>query len=106
MKNEMSPQNVVDTVSQKVQNLIKTPTHTPMLLPKSSYQPFFLKVMSDFCMHHNIPQNLPSPSGNMLPHKLLSYIVDLMAYSMGKDKRDAIASELEEYKKGLPFDLR
>lgn len=65
-----------------------------------------MKVMSDFCMHHNIHQSIPAPQGNMLPHNLFSYIVNLMAHSMGQDKVNELKKELDEYKQGLPFDLR
>lgn len=75
-------------------------------LPKHKYGPFFLKALSDFCMHHRISQKLAFPNETMLPHDFLSYILDIMARSMGEDKRLALIYELEEYKKGLPFDLR
>jgi hypothetical protein len=65
-----------------------------------------MKVMNDFQKFHNIPDDVPPPQGNMMPHKLLSYIVDLMAYSMGEEKRNDLMRELNEYKEGLPFDLR
>lgn len=57
-------------------------------------------------MHHGIPQNLPMPTGVMLPHNLLSHIIDLMSRSMGEQKRKTLIEDLEEYKLGLPFDLR
>lgn len=62
--------------------------------------------MSDFRDHHKIPNHIPPPQGNVLPHKLFSYIVDMMAYSMGAQKRNELMKELEEYKQGLPFDMR
>jgi hypothetical protein len=65
-----------------------------------------MKVMSDFITHHNLPKDIPTPNGNLLPHKLFSYILDLMAHSMGIEKRASLLKELEEYKLGLPFDLR
>jgi hypothetical protein len=76
------------------------------MLPKQRYEPFFMKVLSDFKKFHNIPDNIQPPQGNMMPHKLLSYILDVMASSMGQDTRKALIAELDEYKKGLPFDLR
>lgn len=65
-----------------------------------------MKVMSEFSKFHNLPDNIQPPQGNMMPHKLLSYILDLMAHSMGDDKRQALLFDLQEYKQGLPFDLR
>lgn len=76
------------------------------MLPKQRYEPFFMKVMCDFRNHHNIPDNTPPPSGNMSPHKLLSYILDVMTKSMGQEKRNALLVELNDFKEGLPFDLR
>jgi hypothetical protein len=75
-------------------------------LPKHRFEPFFLKVMNDFRSFHKIPDVIKPPQGNGLPHKLFSYILELMSYSMGQEKRDEIFKELEEYKKGLPFDMR
>ena len=77
-----------------------------MILPKHRYEPFFLKIMSDFRSFHKIPDIIKPPQGSVLPHKLFSYILELMAYSMGREKRDEIAKELEDYKQGLPFDMR
>ncbi len=76
------------------------------MLPKQRFEPFFIKVMNDFSKHHNLPDNIPPPQGSMLPHKLLSYILDLMTHSMGENKRNEILLELKDYKEGLPFDLR
>lgn len=76
------------------------------MLPKHRYEPFFMKVLNDFCSHHNISSGSLAPSGNMLPHKLFSYILDIMTLSMGEEKRKDLLRELEDYKEGLPFDLR
>lgn len=103
----MSTNNELNMVSQKVQSLMTTTNPSEQLnLPKQRYEPFFLKVMNDFKNHHKLPDNIPPPQGNMMPHKLLSYILDLMTHSMGELKRNEILSELSEYKMGLPFDLR
>lgn len=77
-----------------------------MNLPKKNYEPFFLKVMNDFINYHNLPKDIPPPQGHSLPHKLFSYIIDLMSHSMGKEKREELIKELEDYKLGLPFDIR
>jgi len=92
------------SISQKVSQLINIQSE-PLILPKQWYEPFFMKVLNDFREHHNIPDTIPLPSGNMKPHKLLSYILDVMAHSMGEEKRNSILKELEEYKSGLPTDL-
>lgn len=65
-----------------------------------------MKVITDFIKVHKLPENIDPPKGNMLPHKLFSYITDLMAHSMGTEKREEILKELKEYKESLPFDLR
>lgn len=62
--------------------------------------------MNDFRTFHNVPEVIKPPQGSVLPHKLLSYILELMSYSMGQKKRDEICKELEDYKQGLPFDMR
>lgn len=98
----------VDTMSQKVQSLMTNTgsTQSEMMLPKNRFEPFFLKVLNQFAQHHKIPENINPPQGSVMPHKLFSYILDLMAHSMGDETRKTILSELEEYKRGLPFDLR
>src|SRR6185436_6287003 len=105
-KNESA--DTVLTVSKKVQKLqdMTSTESDQLMLPKQRYEPFFMKVMSDFKNYHSLPDNIPPPQGNMMPHKLLSYILDLMAHSMGLEKREALLLELKEYKAGLPFDLR
>ena len=75
-------------------------------LPKSAYAPFVLKVLHDFIEHHALPKDLVLPQGNMMIHKIMSCILDVMVHSMGKEKRDEILKDLHTYKLGLPFDLR
>ena len=77
-----------------------------MKLPKQRFEPFFMKVVKLFIDHHNLPKDIPTPSGSMLPHKLFTYIADVMAHSMGEEKRNSILYDLEEYKMDLPFDMR
>ena len=100
--------DAVDEISQKVQNLISNvdSKNLEMSLPKHRYEPFFLKIMNDFKSFHKIPDVIKPPQGNTLPHKLFSYILDLMCYSMGQEKRESILKELDQYKQGLPFDMR
>ena len=107
LRDILSKTNYVESGSQKVQALITNASTTDQLmLPKQRYEPFFMKVLSDFKKFHNIPDNIPPPQGNMMIHKLLSYILDVMAFSMGQEKRNALLVELNDYKEGLPFDLR
>jgi len=98
----------LETTSSKVQKASGTSQDKlpEMKLPKSLFQPFFLKVMSDFIEHNKLPSDLPLPQGNMSLPVAMSCILDVISYSMGKEKRDLILQELEEYKAGLPFDLR
>lgn len=98
----------VDTMSQRVQSLMTntSSTQSDMMLPKNRFEPFFLKVLNQFAQHHKVPENVKPPQGSVMPHKLFSYILDLMAYSMGDETRNNLIKELEEYKQGLPFDLR
>lgn len=77
-----------------------------LMLPKHRYEPFFMKVIDDFINHHGLHSNIAKPQGNMMPHKLLSFIADIMSHSMGPEKRSSILQELESYKMDLPFDLR
>lgn len=62
--------------------------------------------MSDFKSHHNIDDSIAPPIGHISPHHLLSYIAELMAQSMGPENHKALLEECEDYKQGLPFDLR
>lgn len=94
----------VDATSKKVDKLINIHSES-LILPKQWYEPFFMKILSDFREHHNIPENIPLPSGKMEPHKLLSYILDIMVHSMGEEKHISILKELEEYKTTLPSDF-
>lgn len=98
----------LENESQKVQKVINcvNSTQKEMSLPKTRYEPFFLKAMSDFIAFHKLPKDIPVPQGHIMPHKLLSYILDLMAHSMGDEKREQLVNELNDYKQGLPFDLR
>lgn len=77
-----------------------------MMLPKHRFEPFFMKVIEDFMNHHSIPNTISKPKGNLMPYKLFSFIIDIMAHSMGSEKRKAILEELQAYKMDLPFDLR
>lgn len=97
----------MEDLSQKVQKAIEniSKSSPELELPKHRYEPFFLKIMSDFCQFHNLPK-IKAPQGSVLPHKLFSYILDLMVSSMGEEKREEVMKELKEYKMGLPFDLR
>lgn len=94
-------------MSQKVEKFVITPViQSEINLPKKNFEPFFLKVLNDFIHHHNLPKDIPVPNGCALPHKIFSYIVDILAHSMGEEKRNQLIKELEDYKLGLPFDLR
>lgn len=70
-------------------------------LPEKHYGPLCLKIFSDFCNHHGLPENMPKPEPGLLMHLSLSRILDMMAYSMGNDKREAIIKEIEEYKANI-----
>lgn len=65
-----------------------------------------MKVMSDFRKYHNIEETAPPPSQGVLIHAVFSYIADLMSRSMGIEAHQALVKELQEYKQGLPFDVR
>lgn len=97
----------MESMSKKVETLItNNPIQPELMLPKAKYEPFFMKVMNDFIKHHNLPGDIAKPQGSMMPHKIFSYIVELMAHSMGEEKRKELIVELNDYKNGLPFDLR
>ncbi len=77
-----------------------------MKFPKQRYESFFLKIMSDFRKHHGLPDTIPPPQTGVMIHAVFSYIAELMAQSMGPEKHQALVQECEEYKQGLPFDMR
>lgn len=79
-----------------------SPIESPLCLPNSNFQPFFLKAMNDFILHHKLPVSIRRPSGNMNLPTVFSCILDAMAHSMGKEKREMLLKELEEYKHSLP----
>lgn len=98
--------NELDSTSDKVSKFIsEKPLPIELMLPKQRYEVFFLKAMNDFISHHKLPKIEP-PQGNVLPYKLFSYILEIMAHSMGEDRRLKLLSDLDEYKNELPFDLR
>ena len=102
-----NPFSVEDT-SNKIMSLNKPLQTLPnrIMLPNEKYQPFFLKVLSDFMKFHNVPLHLPVPQGSMKLHVALSCILDIMVHSMGEENRNLILTELEEYRKGLPPSFR
>ena len=91
----------VKEMSNKVTKLNVVPLSQPLILPQDKYGPFCMKILRDFIEYHNIPKDIPLPIPGLLIHMSLSRIFDAIAYSMGKDKRDQILIELEEYKKNL-----
>ena len=98
--------NEINSISDKVNNFVSDkPLPVELMLPKQRYEIFFLKAMNDFINHHKIPK-IESPQGSVLPYKLFSYILEIMAHSMGEDRRRKLLSDLDEYKNELPFDLR
>ena len=98
--------NELDLTSEKVTKFVSDkPIPVELMLPKQRYEVFFLKAMNDFMSYHKIPK-IEAPQGNVLPHKLFSYILEVMARSMDEDKRLKLLSDLDEYKNELPFDLR
>ena len=97
----------VNLRSKKIESFVMPKVkYEPLMLPRQRFEPFFMKAIRDFKVHHNISEDIPPPQKSMTPDKLLSYILDLMSYSMGEEKRNALLVELNEYKQGLPFDLR
>jgi hypothetical protein len=98
----------IEGTSQKIHNL-QTNLQSPkneLRLPKHRWQPFFVKVLSDFIDFHNLPKDLPMPEGALRLEVCMSRVLDIMLHSMGNEKREKILKELELYKEGLPFDLR
>ena len=76
-------------------------TNMSLNLPRHKYEPFFLKIIKDFIEFHKISEDIPFPEGNLSPHMIFSYISELMAYSMGYEKREELIKELEEYKNSI-----
>ena len=105
--NEVLSNNPVESVSNKVQSLMTNTNSTKsLMLPKKNYEPFLLKIFSDFRAYHNLPDTIPPPSAGVMIHAVFSYIAELMVQSMGSEKHQELIRELEEYKQGLPFDIR
>lgn len=98
----------VDETSDKVQSAVGIPNSekSEFKLPRLGYQPFFVKAMQDFISHHNLPKHLTIPAGNMHISDVFSYILDIMAHSMGDEKRKNLIKELEEYNPSLPSENR
>ncbi len=55
-----------------------------------------MKILKEFIDHNNLP-SLPVPNKGDAAHIALSKIFDIILHSMGKEKRDQIISELNEY---------
>ena len=72
-----------------------------LILPEKAYGPICQKIFKEFCEHHGLPENMPVPEPSLKMHLSLSRIIDMMAHSMGEEKRAKILQEVEEYKANL-----
>lgn len=75
-------------------------------LPREHYQSFILKFMKDFVDHHNLHPHVVRIEGNMHLSQALSQIIDVMARSMGEERRKEILKELDEYNMSIPACFR
>jgi hypothetical protein len=94
------------SISERVKNIPERAFSTTksLKLPSGNYGPFCLKILNDFMEFHELA-DLPLPEPGLSNHEALSRIFDIMAYSMGQKRREALMVELEEYKKGLSSDF-
>ena len=97
--------NVKD-VSEKISTLNPMTTVRNLNLPSIDYGPFCLKIIQEFIVHHNLPINLPVPIAGVSTHVALSRIFDIMLYSMGEEKREAVLRNLDEYNMSVPACFR
>lgn len=98
MTNELKIKNE----SEKISGLNSIQKNRVLHLPKKSYGPFCLKIMSDFIEHHNLSKDLLMPMPGLVLEESLSRIFDVMLHSMGEDKRLQALKELDEYIASLP----
>lgn len=96
-----------ELVSSKVELMIKEkPIEKRLRLPKSLYGPFCCRILNEFKNHFGLDQNLALPAPEDPTHVALSKIFDIMIQSMGKEKREIILRELDEYLMGVPASFR
>lgn len=76
-----------------------------LILPKAHFTPFILKFTEDFIDHHGLSPCVVNWEVNGI-HLVFSKFIDLMARSMGDEKRKEILKELDEYKMSLPAFFR
>lgn len=77
-----------------------------LALPRLQYGPMCSKILKQFIEHHKLPEDLPIPTAGMKPEEALSRIFDVMLFTFGKEKRDAVLKDVEEYCNSLPPSLR
>jgi hypothetical protein len=73
-----------------------------LMLPSKQYGPLCSKILKDFILHNSLPDDLLLPETGLTTHAALSRIFDVLLHSMGKEKREAILLEVEEYVSSLP----
>ena len=76
-----------------------------LILPRSHFTPFILKFTEDFINHHGLLPHVINWDVDGI-HLIFSNFLDLMARSMGDEKRKEILKELDEYKMSLPAFFR
>ncbi len=76
------------------------------MLPKSCYGPICLKILDEFIEHHHLPKDVARPNTADLVHCALSKIFNIMALSMGPEKRQEVLKDLQEYSMTLPAYIR
>ena len=83
-----------------------TETDNSFQLPRVSYGPLCLHILTEFIKHHHLSSFLPLPEPDQPIHKSMERIFDIMLRSMGKKRRDELLEDAREYLNSLPPSLR
>ena len=97
--------NSVKETSNKVDGVNNIYTRQ-LNLPSMNYGPFCLKILHEFIIHHGLSKDLPLPNAGSSMNVSLSRIFDVMLHSMGREKRDAILADLDQYNLSVPAFFR
>jgi len=95
----------IDSVSNKIDGLIKKSSKRQLNLPRHEYGPYCNKILSEAINHFKL-NNLPLPSAGDMTHVALSKIFDIILHTMGEEKREEILKDLDEYIMSIPAVLR
>lgn len=95
----------IDSVSNKIDGLIKKSSKKQLNLPKHEYGPYCNRILTEVIKHFKL-ENMTLPNAGDMTHVALSKIFDIILHSMGEDKREEILKDLDEYIMSIPAVLR